>query len=387
METQASFSALCGGPCTDVRYIFYLRNAASDGDATTVRDGTARGMGDTLFFDEERTTTKNVFRGDLNQPVLAFSVTAPSTNENVARVEGFEAVVDGATAADLVALSIFNDSAPFGSLDATDLATPPLGSAPMSDAGTAEIMLATPIVLAPGEQLSGLLTVDVAAGARAPSWFNVSIAREGSLFTLGGTKVLYEFFPEPSAVRILGATSGSRALNDLVINEVYTTAPRDGRIEIYDTTESSTTLNASGSQISVRTYTWDDPDETNVDFWDFPGSTNSSGFAVIDVDDMRHPSGGRTLRIELFCEDCSAGGGDNSTYIDIIEVPLNVEYWGRYPDGDSNVEETLPNTRGLPNAIPEFQDVVVPVLGIGIFFAVASRMRARGAASSRLWPR
>jgi len=368
LETQVSFAALCGGSCADIRYVFYLQDAASHGDSTTVRDGTTRTLGNTLYFDEQRTSTRNVFQGGNNLPILAFAVAAPSTNGEIARVNGFQAVVDGATPTDLVSFSVFNDSAPRSSLDPADLSAGPLASAPLNDGGTVEVRLPVPISLAPGEQFSGLFTVDVGVGAETPSWFSVTIAGHGGLRATGIEKVVYGFSPEPSPVRILAAPSGSRGQNNLTVNEVNVSADW---VEIYDTTGASTDLTSS-SQMSLFVY---EIRSGQPDVWlaflNLTGSTNSSGFAVFNIS-IKAGTGPRNTVVEIRCNNCSAGGGDNSTYVDQVVLPQGAfVQWGRYPDGTGNWTSTTNTTRGTANEIPEFGAFARPIMGVlGLVAAV-----------------
>jgi len=171
---------------------------------------------------------------------------------------------------------------------------------------------------------------------------------------------------------------GGRAVADLVLNELQFI---NDWVEIFDTTESSTTL--TNPQIYLVMY--------HIDFSQFPpayvedanvsfsGSTNSNGFATASVSALAYSTSSISYTLLLRCNNCS-GTGSHST-LDSVSIPLISQVargaYGRYPDGGA-WQSTDNNTQTAANTIPEFQDLAVPLLGIPMIALVARRRRPLG---------
>ncbi len=168
--------------------------------------------------------------------------------------------------------------------------------------------------------------------------------------------------------------------NNLIINEVSNIG---SWVEVYATHGSTTNLTAP-STIGIEVYSTNSQGNghTTVSVVVLSGSTSGAGFAAINISVPLSTAQTR-YHVALWCSNCTVGtdykGRLNNTYMDDIEMPRSTANgtWGRYPDADDMFQNTTNNTRALPNTIPEFQDIVLPVGGVAMA-CVALRRRRTG---------
>jgi len=354
LETQVNASDLCSGACGRMRYAFFLQDVAQSVDRTVSLDGNVRGQSEALLFTESAARTSNAYPGEIHVPVLAFALFSPSTNEHTALLVTLDARIEGVHPDDVVAVNIFPDEETAGVLDSVDLAAGPLAHGQLSPDGVARLTPTLGLTLSPGGAISGLLTVDIASNASTPAWLNSSVGREAGLHTSGVAYVSYSWPDVPPSVRLLADLPGTRAQNNLVINEVNVVS---GWIEVFDKTGAATSL-TSPSTMGLVIYNTNNAGgnlATNAIIV-FTGSTNSKGFAAFNYS-TPYSTATRKYFVALWCGNCTAGqdarGRNNNTYLDFVQMPLSTSQgaWGRYPDGNVSLFNTTNNTRADNNQL------------------------------------
>jgi hypothetical protein len=339
-----------------------------------VATGTFRGGGDVLLSDEAATSVRTVFQGDTDAPVLALTLDAPPSNEASAFVEAVGVRFEGASARDFPAVRLYRDSGKPGSLDAQDLAEPPLAEGTLSADGFALLRPAGPLQLSPGDRLRAIVAVDVDWKAAVDAVFNASVATVRGVYSAGVVDVLYTYPSDPWTKRIFEwMPADSRAAANLVLNELI--FPSD-EVEIKDTS-SDTGVDLTSPQISIRFYGVDDDGIFGEQRKPFSGSTNSEGFAVLTMDwGLNFSDDAVSYTMLLRCHTCGAGGTNKT--LDSVSVPQGTSLgaYGRYPDGTGGWRDTEENTSNDNNFIPEFSDAAVPALGV-MMLAAARGWRRR----------
>jgi len=378
MEAQLRSDDLCGGPCGPVRYLFHLEAPDGGHDDTAAHDSSTRTGGERLLFTESAGGVRIAYQGDLHIPLLSFSVAAPSTNKRTVSLVGLHVAISGLAPGELGTVSLYRDLATQGIVDPDDLAGGPVAVGAVDPDGLARLALTAPVDLSPGAAFDGLVAVDIGRNATTPATVRASVAEPRGIRTAEPFETSYTSDTAPRDVRVLPYSPGSRGQNQVVINEMDFNA---GWVELYHTLGTQVSL-SSPSQMGIEIWRTNPPQNKYfVEQIVLVGSTDSSGYVVIDMD-LIYSGGGRTYYLSLWCSNCSAGAtaqGNNTTYVDSVELPTSTPggMWGRYPNGNGSFAATTNNTQAAENQIPEFADLVVP-LGATVLLVGAVR-RARRA--------
>jgi hypothetical protein len=160
-------------------------------------------------------------------------------------------------------------------------------------------------------------------------------------------------------------------------------------VEVFATHGATTSLTAP-STIGIEVYFTNGQGNghTTQSIVVLSGNTTSAGFAAFNVSVPLSTAQTR-YHVALWCSNCIVGsdykGRLNNSYMDDIEMPRSMANgtWGRFPDADDTFQNTTNNTRAGPNAIPEFQEIALPIGGVMIA-CVALRRRRPGPSSANV---
>jgi hypothetical protein len=188
----------------------------------------------------------------------------------------------------------------------------------------------------------------------------------------------YSADSSPRSLRILSYSPGSRGQNDVVINELNFV---ENWVEVFHTLGTAVNL-SSPSQLGLEIWRTNPPENKYfVDQIVLAGSTNSQGYATFNLS-LVYSNSGKTYYASLWCSNCSAGAtgeGNNTTYVDSVQIPLSTSYsaWGRYPNGNGAFRNTTNNTKDAENQIPGITDLAIPLAATLFLVAVSRRAGTR----------
>jgi len=320
-----------------------------------------------LYADERSVAPFSVGRGDEDVPILRLDL--ENREDEPAEVGTIYAnVVGTATAKDIGAVRAWVASRTDEGFDPGTAREVTNGNA--WDGNEVALGMSMPLTVGPRSALSVFLTVDILRTATTLQWFDLWVLNVGGLIT-NSEVIMGEVHSSYKLVRIWNESGGRGIVTTLAINEVYP-HPSGGA---GDTKEWIELINPTGSEITLTgyyLYLFRSPSKqwTLLNFTSSDKIAGSKSVKIWEMDDNGE--------LEDSCTIYLYDNNDNAVDTFIVPSVSNAYSRARFRDASDNPLETLYTdsspTNGTKNdLIPEFRDIVYPLMGTLVIYAVVRR--------------
>jgi hypothetical protein len=337
----------------------------------------------TVYAEERSVAPDTVMLGDTNVPIIRIDL--ENREETPAEITDVRALLIGsATEADIDSIRLWTGDRVFNTFD-------PERFTEVSEGNTwtgrdVIVDLATPVVVRPLDTLSLILTVDISPTATTLLWFDLHVLAERGLMASGDV-IATGIHDDYRLVRIWN-TTGGRFTSTIGINEVYWKVDRQGSTQ-YETDKWIELVNPTGSNVDLDGWTLEiDVSQQSYVIKYFGSSDSISGSSSSVGTKVWFPD--ETLNTTLYLKKDAALylRDDTGTTISYVLVGNTQKgySWSRYrvqgsdePHGSATANgaswytEDTPTPNARNDEIPEFSDIVYPLMGTLVVYAVVRR--------------